>query len=238
VEDLMTTLAQQAQARARYQSAHGPQFGRGQCMQRCRELVDAPAIGDYDGDGDPDAEDGWKYAKHKHPTNNPAEIPGGCYAWWKGGSNDNWHVAYADPDARGQCWSTDIERTGYFDLVPITLIHQKWGLTLVGWSEDIDGVRVYDAATQEDDMPLTDDDVQKVAKAVIAQMIDVIQPDGSRVPWHMGALLRSIKAGQDATLVEVAKAQGLTPDQLAAIQKAIADAAVDVDVTVHNQTGA
>lgn len=246
----MTTLAEQAQARARYQSAHGPQFGKNQCMWRCRELVDAPAIGDYDGDGSPDAEDGWKFAKHKHPTSNPAEIPGGVFVWWGGGSNDNGHVAFTDPDRPGYCWSTDIVRTGYFDLVPIALIHQKWGLPLLGWSEDIDGVRVYDAArstNQEDDdmagfTSWSDADKKAfgdfIEKRVTAAMVDVIQPDGSRVAWHLGALLRAIKAAQDGTLAALAASKGLTPDQLAQIQQAIANAAVDVDVTVHNREGA
>jgi hypothetical protein len=139
----VTTLAQQAASRAAYQSAHGPQFGTGQCMMRNRMLVDAPSIGDYDGDGMADAEDGWKYAKRRHPTTLVNDIPGGCFVWWGGGSHDNGHVAFAPLDHPGYCWSTDIERNGYFDLVPIGLIAAKWGLPLLGWSEDIDGVTVW-----------------------------------------------------------------------------------------------
>lgn len=145
----MTTLAQQAAARAAYQSAHGPQFGTGQCMMRNRLLVDAPAIGDYDGDGSADAEDGWKFAKRKHPTTRVNDIPGGCFVWWGGGSRDNGHVAFAPVERPGYCWSTDIERAGYFDLVPIGLIAAKWGLSLLGWSEDIDGVPVYDPSARQ-----------------------------------------------------------------------------------------
>jgi hypothetical protein len=145
----MTTLAQQAATRAAYQSAHGPQFGLGQCMMRNRLLVDAPAIGDYDGDGSADAEDGWKFAKRKHPTTRVNDIPGGCFVWWGGGSRDNGHVAFAPVERPGYCWSTDIERAGYFDLVPIGLIAAKWGLSLLGWSEDIDGVTVYDPSARQ-----------------------------------------------------------------------------------------
>jgi hypothetical protein len=145
----MTTLAQQAAARAAYQSAHGPQFGTGQCMMRNRLLVDAPAIGDYDKDGSADAEDGWKFAKRKHPTTRVNDIPGGCFVWWGGGSRDNGHVAFAPVERPGYCWSTDIERAGYFDLVPIGLIAAKWGLPLLGWSEDIDGVPVYDPSARQ-----------------------------------------------------------------------------------------
>jgi hypothetical protein len=225
----VTNSGETAISIARTQAADGTTFGRGLCLQRVRLCYGVPAL--Y-----PDAATAWRNAQYRHPQVDPSVIPRGVPVFWTGGSARHGHIAIATGD--GECWSTDILRGGHWDKVPIGLIHQRWGLTLVGWTEDLNGARVYDPTTQEDDMPLTDDDVQKVAKAVIAQMIDVIQPDGSRVPWHMGALLRSIKAGQDATLVEVAKAQGLTPDQLAAIQKAIADAAVDVDVTVHNQTGA
>lgn len=140
----MTTLPQKAAGRAAYQSAHGPKFGTGECMLRNRLLVDAPAIGDYDGDGMADAEDGWKYAKRKHPTTRVNDIPGGCFVWWGGGSHDNGHVAFAPVEKPGYCWSTDIERAGYFDLVPIGLITARWGLPLLGWSEDIDGVTVYE----------------------------------------------------------------------------------------------
>lgn len=225
----MTDRGELAISEAREEHDEGITFGTGLCLQRVRLCYHVDAK--Y-----PDAASAWRNATHRHPETKPSAFPRGVPVFWTGGSSRHGHIAIATGD--GECWSTDILRGGHWDKVPIGLIHQRWGLTLVGWTEDLNGARVYDPTTQEDDMPLTDDDVQKVAKAVIAQMIDVIQPDGSRVPWHMGALLRSIKAGQDATLVEVAKAQGLTPDQLAAIQKAIADAAVDVDVTVHNQTGA
>lgn len=221
----MSTLAQQAQARARYQSANGPQFGKGECMLRNRLLVDAPAIGDYDGDGDPDAEDGWKFAKHKHPTTLPNDIPGGCFVWWGGGSHDNGHVAYADPDQRGMCWSTDIERTGYFDLVPIGLIHTKWGLPLLGWSEDIDGVPVYDATAQEDDMATPDEIWAETLKSA-----------GDR---HAGVVLGQVWAMVQAQNKAIAAlAAGLDPTVQAAVKKALADGVVDVDVTVHDQTGA
>lgn len=138
----MSTLGEQAIARARHQSAHGPQYGKGQCMMRTRQLYDAPAIGDYDGDGSPDAEDGWKFAKFKHPFNGDySSVPRGVPFWWSGGSNDNGHVAPTEGGSR--CMSTDIIRTGYYDDVPLALIAQKWGLKPLGWTEDIDDIRVW-----------------------------------------------------------------------------------------------
>lgn len=138
----MTTIGEQAIARAKYQSAHGPRYGVNQCMMRTRMLFDAPAIGDYDGDGSPDAEDGWKFAKFKHPFNGDyAAVPRGVPFWWSGGSNDNGHVA--PTEGASYCMSTDILRGGYYDHVPLSLIAKKWGLTPLGWTEDIDGVRVW-----------------------------------------------------------------------------------------------
>jgi hypothetical protein len=91
---------------------------------------------------------------------------------------------------------------------------------------------------EEVDMAISDADVAKIAAAVLAQKVETIAADGTRQQEHFASVLRSLKAGQSALLRALAETEGLTPDQLAAIQKAIAEAAVDVDVTVHNQTGA
>jgi len=154
----MSTLGDQAIARAQFQSVHGPQFGKGECMMRTRMLYDAPAVGDFDGDGSPDAEDGWKFAQFKHPFDGHYDaVPRGVPFWWSGGSNDNGHVA---PTAgSGTCWSTDIKRTGFYDFVTLATIHEKWGLIPLGWSEDIAGVRVWSPpalppALKESDMAL------------------------------------------------------------------------------------
>jgi hypothetical protein len=176
----MTTIAQRAAARAAYQSAHGPKFGTGECMLRNRLLVDAPAIGDYDGDGMADAEDGWKFAKRKHPTTRVNDIPGGCFVWWGGGSHDNGHVAFAPIEKPGYCWSTDIERAGYFDLVPIGRITAEWGLPLRGWSEDIDGVTVYEPPPPPP--PREDPDMTLLADLVaVARKHDVTLVKAARV---------------------------------------------------------
>jgi hypothetical protein len=121
---------------ARQQSHNGPQFGTGECMMRVRMCYGRPSIGDFDGDGSADAEDGWKAAHVKHGPNVPSKR--GYPVFWTGGSNDNGHVAIAAGE--GMCWSTDIRRPGFFDFVPITEIRDKWGLTYVGWAEDLAGV--------------------------------------------------------------------------------------------------
>lgn len=113
----------------------------GWCAVFTRTAFGAPAIGDHDGDGAADAEDVWKAAKHKHPETNPARIPRGVPVFWSGGAGDHGHAAVSAGNAL--MWSTDVKRPGYVDLVPIDDVRRKWGLQLLGWTEDINGVSVY-----------------------------------------------------------------------------------------------
>lgn len=126
----------------------------GWCAVFTRKAFGAPAIGDHDGDGSADAEDVWKAAKHKHKTSNPAEIPRGVPIFWSGGRGDHGHAAVSA--GNGVMWSTDIKRPGHVDLVQIDEVRRKWGLTLLGWTEDINGVRVYTPPTKGTTMTETD----------------------------------------------------------------------------------
>lgn len=130
----MTRTGVQAISVAAAQSKNGPAFGEGECLER---VHDCYAVGaKY-----PSATSGWANATAKHHTLDPAKIPAGVPIWWTGGSHGFGHVAIST--GAGWCWSTDIHRVGYFDHVPIAEIHDRWGLTFAGWSEDINGVRVY-----------------------------------------------------------------------------------------------
>lgn len=111
------------------------------CAMFTRMAFGAPAIGDFDGDGVADAEDVWKAAKKKHPTSNPGEIPRGVPVFWSGGSSDNGHAAVSR--GQGTMWTTDLVRDGYVDVANIADVKRKWGLTLLGWTEDINGITVY-----------------------------------------------------------------------------------------------
>jgi len=136
----MPNTPEQAIANAAAQSVNGPVYGSGQCLMRVRLAYGVTTT-------IPNAAASWAASTHKHPTTDPASIPRGVPIYWTGGSHGYGHVAIATGD--GNCWSTDIRRTGYFDLVPITEIHAKWGLTLVGWTDDVNGVVVN---TTEDPM--------------------------------------------------------------------------------------
>lgn len=88
----------------------------------------------------PDAGTAWDNAKHKHRTTNPDEIPAGAPVFWELASVAD-HVALST--GRGMCLSNDIRRPGHIAEVPIDEITRRWGGTLLGWTEDLNGVRVY-----------------------------------------------------------------------------------------------
>jgi hypothetical protein len=108
------------------------------CAMFTRMAFDAPAIGDFDGDGMADAEDVWKAAKDKHLETDPMKIPRGVWVFWSGGSADNGHAA-GPTCGDGTVWGTDLLHDGKVDRYPIADVHKRWGLTLVGWAADING---------------------------------------------------------------------------------------------------
>lgn len=86
------------------------------------------------------ATEGWRGAQHRHLVGTP---PRGSFVWWSGGGKGYGHVAVSD--GRGYVWSTDIVRMGMIDRVSLAYLAARWGnLTYLGWSEDINGVRVTD----------------------------------------------------------------------------------------------
>lgn len=135
----------QALAHCARQSAHGPRFGVNECKIQCRTAYQVPS------DGSATAAIAWSRTKFKHPIpDNSADIPDGALLWWTGGTPTKSHPAGAGhvtvKTPGVQCWSTDFKRSGFFDLVDVLAISRKWTkLKLVGWSEDIDGVRVLHA---------------------------------------------------------------------------------------------
>lgn len=125
---------------ARAQSETGKPFhGEGWCLVYVQECFGIKA-GDPGVTIAPDAIGAWRQAKVKHPETDPVKIPRGYPMFWSGGSAGHGHIAISA--GGGFCWSTDIKRIGFFDRVPVTQIHAQWGLTLLGWTEDLEGVTV------------------------------------------------------------------------------------------------
>lgn len=81
------------------------------------------------------AERGFYGTRYRHTTTPPAGVP----VWWTNGAYG--HVAMSA--GGGYVWSNDILRDGKIDKVKISYITARWGQHYRGWSEDINGVRVY-----------------------------------------------------------------------------------------------
>ncbi len=86
----------------------------------------------------------WQGAKRRHETTDAASIPAGVPVFWRTGTV-NWHVAISAGD--GYCWSSDIGGKGKVGKIGIAALSRAWDATLLGWSEDVNGVRVYTAPT-------------------------------------------------------------------------------------------
>lgn len=150
----------------------------------------------------------WEHAEHRHPETDPDKIPRGVPVFWTGGSHGYGHIALSRGD--GTCWTTDLIRPGKVDVAPIAEVHTRWGLTLVGWTEDINGVRVWTPPTpeparpippQEDDiMPISDDDAAKIAHALLrTKGVNNRTPDGElQNVVSLAAIVTNIESGMDA----------------------------------------
>lgn len=95
-----------------------------------------------------DATEAWAGADKKHRTSNPKDIPRGVPAFWTGGSAGHGHIVLSV--GGGICLTTDFHESGYVDLARIDRIGPAWGLNLVGWTEDLNGVTVW---TDKPDQP-------------------------------------------------------------------------------------
>lgn len=110
----------------------------GSCLMAVRIAFGLDANGH-----EPNAAAAWTYeGGHDGPNTHyqiapPANVP----VFWTGGSHGYGHVAISD--GKGNVYSTDVKRTGLFDLVPISEIHTKWGLKFVGWTETLEGHRIH-----------------------------------------------------------------------------------------------
>lgn len=108
--------------------------GVGYCLRTIRSLYGVPAR-------DPDATTAWEQCTQKHHETDPTKIPWGVPVWW---INDGYgHVAFAL--GRGWCLTTDYVRTGCLGLARIEDLGPWCKGRLVGWSEDINGVDVWNA---------------------------------------------------------------------------------------------
>lgn len=166
----MTNTPTQALAAAARQAAHGPKFGTNECKKQTRLLYGV------DSDGSQTAAIAWTRTDVRRAI--ATDLPKGTLIWWLGGTNGAGHVAiYA---GGGKVWSTDIYRSGFFDLVPLELIVANWPkLRLAGSSYDIDGVRVVPEPAPA--KPVAKDNRVTRARALLREAIKYSGPIRARM---------------------------------------------------------
>ena len=79
----------------------------------------------------------WSKTRYRHTSVPPRGVP----VWWTGGSRGFGHVAISAGD--GFVISTDSGGRGQVGRTSIRRITTAWGQTYRGWTEDINGVRVF-----------------------------------------------------------------------------------------------
>jgi hypothetical protein len=102
--------------------------------------------------------------------------------FWTGGRHGYGHVALSR--GNGSVWSTDYHRVGKVDACRIDEITRDWGLRLVGWTEDINGVRVWQQAEPKRKAPARPTRVQK-ARAKLAEALELLDASvrNGRTGW-------------------------------------------------------
>jgi len=89
--------------------------------------------------GFPSAISAWYGAKHKHRNTRPSDIPAGVPVYWSGGSFG--HVALST--GGGKLISTDYPNMGRIGTGTIMGLTKDWHKHLLGWTEDINGKRIW-----------------------------------------------------------------------------------------------
>lgn len=90
----------------------------------------------------PSAIAAWENAERRHNVDRGSQVPAGVPVFWRTGK---WgHVALSV--GNGYCLSNDILRKGEIDVVHIDVITKRWNATLLGWTEDLNGVTVVETA--------------------------------------------------------------------------------------------
>lgn len=118
-------------------------FDSGMCLRFVRMCYNVPAK-------ERSAAIAWSKTKYRHKSTPPRGVP----VWWTGGSRGFGHVAISDGD--GYVISTDCGGKGRVGRTSITHITRTWGQSYRGWTEDINGVRVYVSSGSKPSTPVLD----------------------------------------------------------------------------------
>jgi len=195
----MVYNADQTAQRALNTSTNKP----GYCLQQCRTWA---GIGSMYGD----ATTAWKNTNDRHPGNKSA--PRGSMVYWTGGSHGYGHIAVSL--GNGKVRSTDAGGSGKVATVSIDWPTTHWGLPYAGWAWDVNEVTIPHGGggsggdkPKDDDMPLTEDDLQKIASRVnhvlgdynnAGQVVEGVKPaDAERANQRLNQIENVVRRIED-----------------------------------------
>jgi hypothetical protein len=120
--------------------------------------------------------DAWTTARHKHPDDrNP---PPGAPCFYRGGTYGHIVLAMRDNQAGDAMMrSTDCTSRAQVSSQQLGWCETHWGYDYLGWTEDLNGVdipylRNTGPTDGDQDMPISDEDLAKIAKRVNATLGD------------------------------------------------------------------
>lgn len=106
--------------------------------------------------------DAWNGARDKHSGDrNP---PDGAPCYYRGGNYGHAVICVA----KGTIRSTDAPSSGQVNDQDLAWPERAWGYEYLGWTGDINGVDLdlVPRGQEDDDMPLTDEEIEKIAARV------------------------------------------------------------------------
>lgn len=160
----------------------------GYCLRWCREQWRVDSL--YGS-----AIEAWDGARHKHPGDrNP---PDGAPTFYRGGQYG--HIVLTCQDTHPGMRSTDCPYTGTVSDAGIDWVERHWGYTYLGWTEDLNGVRLPLGDKEDEDVGYSnwsDDDrealARDVAAAVWTDKMEVTPPAGGKDTKSTKQVLREV----------------------------------------------
>lgn len=122
----------------------GVSFPVGTCLKQQRILFDVGAYDFTPSNGrDPWAIEAFDFAQFKHSLSNWATFPSYVEIYWRKAGRPG-HIALYGQHGSGICLTTDpTGHPGRFGIMKVDDLTRAWGMTLVGWAEDLNKVRIW-----------------------------------------------------------------------------------------------
>lgn len=135
----------------------------GTCQKWTRERYNAPSAGDQDGDGDADANDGWRlepeWARHYGDRKPPAGFP--LYFKNRDGSGfGHRNISKGGGNTRGTDMKDGHYHPGTVGNATIEEVEDAMGLVYVGWSKTISGIPIPVAGQSDPPKPVPNEPTQ------------------------------------------------------------------------------